>query len=183
MSGVSESEKLRQECLLVEYQLAHREVERLNRQLWTTGQILIPLSLAGLTLFSMLTEHSLETVSRVFFTGVVSSLLLLGWHSIAKKWFAYQTISQYRIVEIEKELSLWCTRYELYGSVKRNPLKTFPIFDDEDLNRLKSIPEDILPTGNSVSGAIRNLVILMITGWVFLLIREIVLAYNLLECS
>ena len=169
----TDREKLRQEALLSEYNLAHREVLRLNRQLWMTGQILIPLSLAGLTVFAMTKEHSIEMLFQVLGAGVLSSSILYGWYSLSQKWMSYQSLAQYRMTEIETELNLWCTKYELFGAVRRHRDRSYPKFNDNDFEIMQDIPEEIFPKGSSVKTSIKNLVLLIVFAWILLATREV----------
>jgi len=136
-----------EEVLLTEYQTAHNEVDRLNRQLWTTAQILIPLSLAGVAFLLSLTTHTIQTLTTVLLSGLVSSLVLWGWYKVAIRWLAYQSVAQYRMREIEENLDIWCVRYEAYVALKSRGidlLKSGSLSEDEKL-RYKNLASLILP--------------------------------------
>jgi len=164
-----------EQALLTEYEIAHNEVGRLNTQLWTTAQILIPLSLAGIGILSNFSTHTIQTLTTISISGIVSSLILWGWYTIARRWLVYQDIAQYRIIEIEKKLGLWCTRYELYAAKRSRGvdlLKSPESFSKDEKLHYKNISKQMFPKGRPTPVVIRNLVLLMILTWILLIIRE-----------
>lgn len=168
------NERASESALLAEYTIAHTEVARLNNQVWTSGQILIPLSLTGLGVLAAIDKHSISSFTAIILVGILSSLILWGWYEIGCRWFCYQSIAQHRIIEIEKELGLWCTRYELQSNKK--------IIDelgikDEEKNRLLSIPDHIIPKGQSTKLIMRYLVQIIIISWAILSVREFILVW------
>jgi hypothetical protein len=170
-----------EQALLAEYQAAHDEVDRLNRQLWTTGQILIPLSLAAFGfLLDVPKDSVLQDLVTTSFAAVASALMLWGWYGISKRWLAYQSIAQYRIIEIEQELDLWCLRYELYAA---NPAayegQIAALSNSESVRaRLERIPQSIRPVGTSTRIVMRNLVLMLISAWVLLVMTKAAFAYS-----
>jgi uncharacterized membrane protein len=170
----------RETVLLSEYERCHTEVERLNSQLWTTAQILIPLSLAGVGLLFSLSQHDLQSLSSVVVLSFVSSLVLLGWLKIAHRWHGYQSIAQFRMIEIERDLDMWCTRYELEATgrtVSGTPITG--TFDDILPDRYQRVPVDIIRNGTSTIIVTRRLVYLLVLSWGLLLVREILLVCGL----
>ena len=175
MSSPGDTSVANEEALLTEYKVAHDEVDRLNRQLWTTAQIFIPLSLAGVGILSSLATHTIQTITTISLSAVGSSLILWGWYSIAKRWMAYQHIAQWRMREIEKELNIWRVRYEFYAALKSRGNDLLDGEDNLSENekiRYKNIPSQMIPQGRPTPIILRNLVLLMILTWVLLIVRE-----------
>lgn len=167
-----------EEVLLTEYKVAQDEVDRLNRQLWTTAQILIPLSLAGVGILSNLSTHDTKTLTTISLSALGSSLILFGWYRIAKRWLVYQDITQHRMIEIEKELHMWRLRYELYAARKSRGIDVLDgktKVSPEEKSRFQKISGSLIPKGGSTSTNIQNIVLLMILTWILLVAREIVL--------
>lgn len=164
-----------EEALLVEYEIAHNEVERLNNHVWTTAQILVPLSLAAVGLLLNLSNHTIETLTTVCFAALASILILWGWYTVARRWLTYQSIAQYRIRQIERELDLWCCRYELYAADKSRGVDLLHkpgSLSDAERSRYEAISLELIPKGSPTTVVIRNIVLLMVTVWALLIIRE-----------
>jgi hypothetical protein len=165
----------KKDALLVEYRVAHDEVDRLNRQLWTTAQVLLPLSLAGASILSNFLTHTVETLTTIILSAIGSTLILLGWYGVAKRWLAYQDIALYRMAEIEKELLLWRVRYELFASKKS---RGEDLLDGKhDLSKIEKsrfggIARSMIPGGRPTAIIVRNLTMFMILTWIFLIFRE-----------
>jgi hypothetical protein len=164
-----------EEALLTEYQTAHDEVNRLNGQLWTTAQILIPLSLAGIGFLSSFTTHTIQTLTTILLAASGSSLILWGWYRIASRWLVYQNVTQHRMKEIEEELDIWCVRYEAYVALKSRGIdlleKSDSLSQDEIL-RYKNLTSPMIPKGKPTAVVIRNLALLMVLTWGLLVVRE-----------
>lgn len=144
------------------------------------AQILIPFSLAGVGALLNLTEHNYQSLTTVFMTSLVSSLILLGWLKIAVRWHGYQTIAQYRMLEIERDLGMWCIRYELEAPAMLAPCTDAQEITkkEEDLDRLRRVPTEIIRKGKSTIIVIRHVVFVLVLSWAFLSIREVLLAYG-----
>lgn len=166
--------------LLSEYERCHSEVERLNNQLWTTAQILIPLSLAGVGFLFSLSQHDWQSLSTVLTISLVSCFVLLNWLKIACRWHGYQSIAQFRMIEIERELGMWCTRYELEAT-GRDVLGVAPMgtTDDVRTERYRKVPIDVVLKGTSTIVITRRLIYVLVSSWGLLLAREILLVFRL----
>ena len=163
------------DALLSEYTQGQAEVDRLNRQLWTTAQILIPISFAGIGILSSLTTHTPQTFSTILLSATGSSLILWGWYSLARRWLSYQDITQRRMCDIEEELDLWRIRSELYAADKSRGIDRL---DEEhapseaERMRFGRIAASSIPGGASTRKIIRNVVVLMVAMWFLLAVRE-----------
>lgn len=164
------------EALLVEYQIAQSDIERIDRQFWQAAQVFIPLSIAGLGYFATLEKHSVQTLTTMSIIGIGSSIIIWAWFRIIDRWWVYQAVLRYRMREIESELGLWSYRYGDYKaklSRHQYPLETEDV-SDEERQRYIILSEKVplTPKGMPTLWYIRLMVFVVIFGWILLIARE-----------
>jgi hypothetical protein len=163
--------------LLTEYVVAQREVERESRRLWTTAQILLPLSLAGVGLLALGDTHDWLSVATVAGAGVFSSVLLCGWEEIAARWWFYHGVAEERMLEIERELGMWLRRYhKTAAKATRNSkwLETAGGLSAEERQRFKRVlQKSKAPGGRGTLCIVRGMVWVVMGAWILLALREI----------
>lgn len=164
------------EALLIEYQIAHKEVDRLNRQIWATSQIIIPFSLTSFGLFGTLSDHSINSIFIILMAAIISIIVIYGWYVISKRWLAYQTIVQFRLLEIEKELDLWCTHYELFKNSNSSLLAK--LYTEQEMvelsKKINPVQKNILPSRTKTVVILNRFFILISIAWIMLLLKEVV---------
>jgi hypothetical protein len=163
--------------LLTEYGVAQREVERESRRLWTTAQILLPLSLAGVGLLASGETHNCQTVATAAGGGVISSLLLCGWVRIADRWWFYHGVAEERMLEIERELGMWLRRYHKTAAKATRDskwLETAEGLSTEERQRFKRLLQERKPPGSwGTLCIVRGMVWVVMAAWMLLTLREI----------
>jgi hypothetical protein len=163
--------------LLTEYSAAQLEVERESRRLWTTAQILLPLSLAGVGLLALGDNHDWQSVATVAGAGLVSSLLLCEWLRIADRWWFYHGVAEERMLEIERELGMWLRRYhKTAAEASRNSkwlesAKGLSVQERQRFKRLLRARKP--PSSRGTRGIVRGMVWVIMVAWILLALREV----------
>lgn len=97
----------RWQVLLVEYELLDAYISQLTSRVWSSGMVLIGLSMLGISfLASTLQPGEAITLNLIGLVGGVASLLAVGWWLLLRRMFASQRVAEYRRNEIERELSM-----------------------------------------------------------------------------
>ncbi|GEM_PF-2713069 len=97
----------RWQVLMVEYELLDSTVSQLMQRVWTSGLVLIALSLIGMSYLSVTLKPALvETTRIIALVGGVGSLLALAWWAMERKIFVAQRVAEYRRDELERQLGL-----------------------------------------------------------------------------
>ena len=97
----------RWQVLLIEYELLDSFNATTQSRVWTSGLVLVGLSMLGLTFMSTTLKSGGEEALQVIgLVGIVATLLSLGWWILLRRLFTAQRITEYRRNEIERELGL-----------------------------------------------------------------------------
>ena len=125
-----------------------------NNRIWTTGSILLPLSLGPFV--ALASSDCVSTTQQLVLAGVSVSLVL-GWNVFAEKHRAFQTMSFAWLTAIEKE---WLLDDSTESA--ESPLDVKAVSTDQ-LNRLIAVD-------GSVQAVRWLLVVGIVIAWVFVLI-------------
>ncbi|WP_420629734.1 hypothetical protein [Candidatus Leptofilum sp.] len=170
----------RQELLLEEYKLCKSRVARIDSMIWQIAGIVFPITLAGLGLLGVVSQHNFETFFTVLVTGVGSICLLLTWYFISQRWYAHQKITLHRIVEIEPQLGFWIFRYNRYLRLsqeeKKKFLETLSPEEKEQLEELSAKHKNLFPNF-TFRNSRKAITALFILGWVVLIVREMIMTF------
>ncbi len=97
----------RWQVLLVEYELLDAYIAQLTSRVWSSGMVLIGLSMLGVSfLAATLEPGETITLNLIGLVGGVASLLAVAWWLLLRRMFASQRVAEYRRNEIERELSM-----------------------------------------------------------------------------
>lgn len=96
----------RWQVLLIEYELLDSLAADIQRRLWTSGLVLVGLSMVGLTFMATTLDPGNETLQVIGLVGIVAALLSVGWWVLLRRLFTGQRVAEYRRNEIERELGL-----------------------------------------------------------------------------
>lgn len=96
----------RWQVLMVEYELLDSYVGQVSQRVWTSGLVLIGLSLLGLASMGTLKPGLVDTARVVALVGGIGSVLAVGWWVLLRRLFLVQRVAEYRRDEIERELGL-----------------------------------------------------------------------------
>ncbi len=101
------SPRNRWQVLLVEYELLDAFIAQLTSRVWTSGMVLIGLSMLGISfLAATLDPGEAITLNLIGLVGGVGSLLAVSWWLLLRRIFASQRVAEYRRNEIERELNM-----------------------------------------------------------------------------
>lgn len=102
----------RWQVLLIEYELLDSYWAQLNQRVWTSGMIVVGLSMVGVTFLATILEAGTdETRNIIGLVGGVGVLLTAGWWLLLRRLFTVQRVAEYRRNEIERELGMRSSLY------------------------------------------------------------------------
>lgn len=103
----------RTEILLKEYEVCITDAHELEQLIWTTASILVPASIAGIVYLSAGMVNSISRHQFLAQTGVAVFAIIFTWQwsQMVRRWYSYQSITYYRVLEIERELGMYKERY------------------------------------------------------------------------
>ena len=159
------------DVLLVEYQTCMADMSQCDSDMWQASGIFIGLSIVG---FSVLIQSQAQTwldYAVYVLLSIFGLFLLFIWHNLVSGWLRLIHINLYRMRDIESMLGMHRERLIEYLDVGSN-------------NNSKDIPEyqklrDEFP-GRQLGGPVGTrksmswLVGLIATGWIALLIKQII---------
>lgn len=168
-----------QDALLQEYARCDEKIGRLDSLVWQMAAILFPLTIGAFAFFGLSATHGAEQFAVVLVVALGSSTFIFTWYRLALQWHGYQDIAYYRMREIETELGMWHYRYAGLMSQQKNEVNaTLAKMDsDSEKQRYLKMKQFIgaFPL-MGLHGALRWITILFLSGWVFLLLRELLLS-------
>ncbi len=107
----------RWQVLLMEYELLDAYWTHLHQRIWTSGLVLVGLSMVGISFLAVtMNAAKNESLQVIGLVGGVAALLSVGWWLLLRRLFSAQRIAEYRKIEIERELGM---RSGLYLSFMR----------------------------------------------------------------
>ena len=107
----------RWQVLLMEYELLDAYWTQLHQRIWTSGLVLVGLSMVGISFLAVtMNAGKNESLQVIGLVGGVAALLSVGWWLLLRRLFSAQRIAEYRKIEIERELGM---RSGLYLSFRR----------------------------------------------------------------
>ena len=107
----------RWQVLLMEYELLDAFWTHLHQRIWTSGLVLVGLSMVGISFLAVtMNAGKNESLQVIGLVGGVAALLSVGWWLLLRRLFSAQRIAEYRKIEIERELGM---RSGLYLSFLR----------------------------------------------------------------
>ena len=133
--------RTRWQVLLIEYELLDSYWAQLNQRVWTSGMIVVGLSMVGITFLGTILKPGLQETSNIIgLVGGVGVLLTIGWWLLLRRLFTVQRVAEYRRNEIERELGLRSSLYltflrqgRLFGTRRGTSLARQMAEGDEDL--------------------------------------------------
>jgi hypothetical protein len=96
----------RWQVLMVEYELLDSYVGQVGQRVWTSGLVLVGLSLLGLVSMGTMKPGLEDTARVVALVGGIGSALAVGWWVLLRRLFLVQRVAEFRRNEIERELGL-----------------------------------------------------------------------------
>jgi len=163
------------DILLKEYELTQTAYYEIERNVWTSASIFIVTSLGGISILATIREHSWANLAMVGGIGLASVLVLLAWRSITRRWWDIQNVHLYRMQELEAELGMWKARYVDYLDKSRLLGKRPPARPASE-GRLFRLDQAITSYSRArVHRRLRLLLSILITGWLALIVRELLL--------
>lgn len=97
----------RWQVLLVEYELLDAYIAQLTSRVWSSGMVLIGLSMLGISFMATtMRQGEAITLNLISLVGGVGSLLAVAWWLLLRRMYASQRVAEYRRNEIERELSM-----------------------------------------------------------------------------
>ena len=95
-----------------EYKIAFDMFRTLNSQVWYTFSIITTVAVAGLAFFAQLkavaSRNDTWIMSVPIGTGMI--IILIGWLSLVRRWWAYAEVDLHRMREIESILGMYLIR-------------------------------------------------------------------------
>ena len=102
----------RWQVLLVEYELLDSYLHTLSQRIWTSGLVLIGLSLIGIAFMAVGMDSAREETSSVTaLMAVAASIMAVVWWVLQRRLFSMQSVAEFRKREIEREMGM---RSEIY---------------------------------------------------------------------
>ena len=96
----------RWQVLLVEYELLDAYIAQLTSRVWSSGMVLIGLSMLGISFMATtMGPGEAITLNLISLVGGIGSLLAVAWWLLLRRMYASQRVAEYRRNEIERELS------------------------------------------------------------------------------
>ena len=94
----------RWQVLLVEYELLDAYLLTLSQRIWTSGLVLIGLSLIGIAFMAVGMDSSREETSSIIgLMAAAASVMAVVWWILQRRQFAMQAVAEFRKREIERE--------------------------------------------------------------------------------
>ena len=168
------------DTLLKEYEFCDTQIGRLDALIWQTASLIYPISLAGFAYFGTSSTHTPDRFFTLLAVAVGSITLMVIWYLLSLLWFRFQSISFYRMVEIEDEIGvMWRFRYSSYlGIPNRQRKKSLDQISDEQQSRFKTLESQIGDfRGVGLRPAAAYVTLIFIIGWLAIIIREYVLTF------
>jgi len=173
---------MKEEALLKEYEICQNGSSHIDTTIWQTASIFIVLSVGGISLLAQGDEHSWSRFSIVALTGLFAIALTILWFLAVRRWWSFQRVIHYRMLEIERELGLCRLRYILYlhylkkGRVEELYPNLSPKSDEEEqryqkLRNTESKHFSMIP----VHRVVKFITALIIVAWCILILREFLL--------
>jgi hypothetical protein len=105
------------QVLLMEYELLDAFWTHIHGRIWSSGLVLVGLSMLGVAFLAVAMDPRSEfTAGVVGLVSTVAILLSLGWWLLLRRLHSMQRVAEYRKREIERDLGM---RHELYLSFLR----------------------------------------------------------------
>jgi len=124
-------------------------------------------------------EHNWANFAMVGGVALASILVLWTWLNITRRWWDIQNVHLYRMHEIEAELGMWKSRYVDYLDKSRILGQRSPANPTSE-GRLYALDQAIARYSRArVHRRLRLLLGILISGWLALLIRELLLTLSL----
>ena len=102
----------RWQVLLVEYELLDAYLLTLSQRIWTSGLVLIGLSLIGIAFMAVGMDSSREETSSIIgLMAAAASVMAVVWWILQRRLFSMQAVAEFRKREIEREMGM---RSEIY---------------------------------------------------------------------
>ena len=168
------------DTLLKEYGFCDAQIGRLDSLIWQTASLIYPISLAGFAYFGTSSTHRPDRFFSLLAVAIGSITLILIWYFLSRLWFRFQSISFYRMVEIEDEIGvMWRFRYSSFlGIPNRRRKKALDEMSEEKQPRFKKINDRIGDfRGVGLRPAAVYVTLIFILGWLAITIREYVLTF------
>jgi len=163
-----------EDILLKEYELAQNAFCDLERNVWQTAGIFVVLSIGGISLLLTLRDHNWPNFAIVVGIGLVSILVLWLWRGVIFRWWGLEDVLLYRMGEIESEVGMWMRQYIHYLDETRIFKREYMLLQGRD--RVSRLDQAISNYGTAkVRFRVKVLVHILTLGWVFLVIRELIL--------
>ena len=161
------------EILLKEYEFTQNAYNDMGHYKWQLAGMFSVISIGGISILLTLSNHDLSNLIMVIGVSLVSISILFIWLGIVKRWQGIQDVQMYRMKEIEKKVGFQRLKYiELLEKKKR--FEKFHSTEDEK----KAIILDKEITNFSKISIRKNfnfLIVILVTSWVIMIIREIIL--------
>lgn len=167
------------EVLLKEYELTQTAYYEIEKNVWTSASIFIVTSLGGISILATIREHNWANFVMVGGIGFASILVLWSWANITRRWWDIQNVHLYRMQEIEAELGMWKARYVDYLDKSRIFGQRSRAEEASEV-RLFRLDQRIARYSRArVHRRMRLLLVILITGWLALIVRELLLTIPL----
>lgn len=102
----------RWQVLLVEYELLDSYLLTLTQRVWTSGLVLIGLSLIGIAFMAVGMDSTREETSSIIgLMATTASVMAVVWWILQRRLFSMQAVAEFRKREIEREMGM---RSEIY---------------------------------------------------------------------
>ena len=167
------------DILLKEYELTQAAYYEIEKNVWTSASIFVVTSLGGISILATVREHNWASFAMVGGVALASILVLWTWLNITRRWWDIQNVHLYRMYEIETELGMWKSRYVDYLDKSRIFGRRLPADPTND-PRLYALDQAIPRYSQArVHRRMRLLLLILMTGWLALIVRELLLTVPL----